>query len=271
MSDKLLKRLAVFSLVFLLIVLIAVLCIVWTMPDNEQIDTDTEICLRNDHKNTKCGKTTNILHDVFEKEIASAYAAAAEQEKFQTENYIKDAMKYDVQLMNDYKNTLWDMKPSAKLVGIREKPEHEHGNAAMTTLTCWRHDKDLYYTTGFQRYGIRFQNGRLIVPVSGTYYIYSFLGLTERRLTDGGISVESNNTQEIKHAMHRYNVLDTADIEIAANVQSRKNVSRGYFNYYASQIATLVKLRAGDEISVKLSDVTLLKHTGNNYFGLHLI
>ncbi|XP_052785156.1 tumor necrosis factor ligand superfamily member 11-like [Mya arenaria] len=271
MSVKLLKRFAGANLLLLLIVLIAVLCIVWTMPDNKQIDKDTEICLKYDNKNIKCGRTTDLLLEVFEKEISSAYATAEEREKIQTENYIKDVLKHDVQLMNDYKNTLWDMKPSAKLVGIREKPEHQHGNAGMTTVTCWRHDKDLYYTTGFQRYGVRFQNGRLIVPVSGTYYIYSFLGLTERRLNGEGIPLESNNTQEIKHAMHKFSVLDTADTEIASNVQSRKNATRGHFNYYASQIATLVKLRAGDEISVKLNDVTLLQHIENNYFGLHLI
>ncbi|XP_052784831.1 tumor necrosis factor ligand superfamily member 15-like [Mya arenaria] len=271
MSVKLLQKLAGVSLLLLLIVLIAVLCIVWTMPDNEQIDADTEICLKYDNKNMKCGKTTSLLHEIFEKEISSAYAAAEKREKIQTEKYIQDALKHDVQLMTDYKNTLLDMKPSAKLVGNREEQDPDPGNNAMTTVTSWRHDKDLYYTTGFQRYGIRYQNGRLIVPVSGTYYIYSFLGLTERRLTDEGIPVESNKTQEIKHALHKYNVLDTVDTEIASNMQSRKNASRGYFNYYASQIATLVKLRAGDEISVKLSDVKLLKHTGNNYFGLHLI
>ncbi|WAR27681.1 hypothetical protein MAR_013385 [Mya arenaria] len=188
MSDKLLKRLAGFSLVFLLFALIAVLCIVWTMPDNEQIDTVTEICLKNDYKNIKCGKTTNMLHDVFEKQFSNPVKKLFERFIIQYTPFV-DALKHDVQLMTDYKNKLWDMKPSAKLVGIRENPEHEHGNAAMTTVTCWHHDKDLYYTTGFQRYGIRFQNGRLIVPVSGTYYIYSFLGLAERLLTDEGISV----------------------------------------------------------------------------------
>ncbi|WAR27700.1 hypothetical protein MAR_013404 [Mya arenaria] len=106
---------------------------------------------------------------------------------------ILDALKHDVQLMTDYKNALWDMKPSAKLVDTRAEQEHILGNNSMATVTCWRHDNDLYYTTQFQRYGIRFQNGRLIVPVSGTYYIYSFLGLAERRLTDDGVPIEPNN------------------------------------------------------------------------------
>ncbi|WAR27689.1 hypothetical protein MAR_013393, partial [Mya arenaria] len=153
MSVKLLQKLAGVSLLLLLIVLIAVLCIVWTMPDNEQIDADTEICLKYDNKNMKCGKTTSLLHEIFEKEISSAYAAAEKREKIQTEKYIQD-----------YKNTLLDMKPSAKLVGNREEQDPDPGNNAMTTVTSWRHDKDLYYTTGFQRYGIRYQNGRLIVP-----------------------------------------------------------------------------------------------------------
>ncbi|WAR27687.1 hypothetical protein MAR_013391 [Mya arenaria] len=256
---------------FYISIAIVILCIVWTIPDSKQIDADTEICLQHENKIMKCGETISVLHDVFEKAILSAYAAAEKQEKNQTEKYIQDALKHDVQLMTDYKNTLWDMKPSAKLVGNREQQKHVSGNAAMTTVTCWRHDKDLYYTTGFQRYGIRFQNGRLIVPVSGTYHIYSFLGLTERGVTDEGIPVKSNNTQEIIHTMHKYNVLDTADIEIASNVQSRKNASRGNFNYYTSQIVTLVKLRAGDEISVRINDEALLQHTENNYFGLHLI
>ncbi|WAR27685.1 hypothetical protein MAR_013389 [Mya arenaria] len=232
---------------------VLVLCIVWTMPDIKQIHADKEICLQKNDKNIKCGETTSLLHGVFEKEIASSFAAATKQEKIQTEKYIEDALKHDVQLMTDYKNSLWDMKPSAKLVGNREGQEDVQGNNAMATVTSWRHDKDLYYTTGFQRYGVRFQNGRLIVPVSGTYYIYSFLGLTERRLTDEGVPVKSSSTNEIKHALHKYNVLETDDIEIASNLQSRKNATRGYFNYYASQIATLAKLRAGDEISVAVN------------------
>ncbi|WAR27695.1 hypothetical protein MAR_013399 [Mya arenaria] len=271
MTDVLIKRLSIASLSLLLVVLIAVLCIVWTMPDSNQPDSDSEICLQNDNNNVECGKTIDLLHAMFEKEIESAYAGAEKQEKIQTEKYIKDALQHDVHLMSDYKNTLWSMKPSAKLVGVREQIKHVQGNDSIATVTCWRHDKDLYYTTGFQRYGIRYQNGRLIVPVSGTYYIYSFLGLTERRLTDEGIPVEPKNMREIKHALHKYNVLDTVDMEIASNLQSRKNASRGYFNYYTSQIATLAKLRAGDEISVMLSDETLLENTGNNYFGLHLI
>ncbi|XP_052785093.1 uncharacterized protein LOC128220654 [Mya arenaria] len=271
MSDTLVKKLAGVSLIWLLLVLITVLCIVWTMPDSKQTNAQTEICLQNDDKSVQCGETASLLHALFEKGISSAYDEAEKREKIQTEKYIHDALKHDVQLMTDYKNALWNMKPSAKLVGTRAEQGHVLGNTTMATVTSWRHDKDLYYTTGFQRYGIRFQNGRLIVPVSGTYYIYSFLGLTDRRLTDEGIAVEPNNMHEIKHAMHKYNVLDTVDMEIASNLQSRKNASHGYFYYYASQIATLAKLRAGDEISVKLSDVTLLKHTGNNYFGLHLI
>ncbi|WAR27692.1 hypothetical protein MAR_013396 [Mya arenaria] len=115
---------------------IVILCIVWTIPDSKQIDADTEICLQHENKIIKCGETISVLHDVFEKAILSAYAAAEKQEKNQTEKYIQDALKHDVQLLTDYKNTLWDMKPSAKLVGNREEQKHVTGNAAMTTVTC---------------------------------------------------------------------------------------------------------------------------------------
>ncbi|WAR27314.1 hypothetical protein MAR_013018 [Mya arenaria] len=117
-----LKRLAGVVLLMLMFVLIAVVCIVWTMPDGKQIDVDTEICLQNE-----CGTTTDVLHQIFEKEILSAYVAAENQEKIQTNKYIEEALEHDVQLMTNYKNTLWSMKPSAKLVGNREEQEHVSG------------------------------------------------------------------------------------------------------------------------------------------------
>ncbi|WAR27690.1 hypothetical protein MAR_013394 [Mya arenaria] len=247
------------------------LCIVFNMPHIKQIDADTEICLHSNDKKIECGKTTRLLQELFEKEIASAYAAAEKQDNIQAQKYVQDVSKHDVQLLTNYKNTLWYKKPYAKVLGNSEEQEHVNGNNAMVTVTCWRHDTDIYQTTGLQRYGIRFQNGRLIVSVSGTYYIYSFLGLTEQRLTDEGIPVDSTKTQEIKHAMHKYSVIDDDDMEIASNVQSRKNTSRGNVIYYVSHIATSAYLHAGDEISVKISDGTLLKQTGSNYFGLHLV
>ncbi|XP_052217038.1 tumor necrosis factor ligand superfamily member 15-like isoform X4 [Dreissena polymorpha] len=167
------------------------------------------------------------------------------------------------------------MKPAAKLVGSIKS--NQQGMVKkndtldkMKTVLDWFHDRELDYTTGFMRYGVRYQNGRLIVPLTGTYNIYSFLSLTENN-DFANVPVQITNRTEVKHSIYKYNVKLGKDIELASSLQTHRRASNLYFNAFSSQISLLVQLEAGDEISVKLSDLSLTSYPSDNYFGLHMI
>ncbi|XP_052217039.1 uncharacterized protein LOC127834939 [Dreissena polymorpha] len=169
------------------------------------------------------------------------------------------------------------MKPAAKLVGqhsskhigtdkTRDKP------GAMKTVMSWFSNRDLDYTTGFMRYGIRYQNGRLIVPLTGTYNIYSFLSLTENNDSPEVRNENENaNNTLVKHVMYKYNVKLAHEVELASSVQTHRLSTNRNFNAFSSQISTLVQLEAGDEISVKVSNIALMSYPGDNFFGVHMI
>ncbi|XP_052232356.1 tumor necrosis factor ligand superfamily member 15-like [Dreissena polymorpha] len=163
------------------------------------------------------------------------------------------------------------MKPAAKLVGQISNPKLEPQRKEMETVVAWFHGRDLDYTTGYMRYGVRYQNGRLIVPLTGTYNIYSFLSLTENNDSPEYHSVKSTNETLVKHAMYKYNVKIGEDVELASSLQTHRQSTGRNFNAFSSQISTLVQLEAGDEISVKISDITLTSYPGDNFFGLHMI
>lgn len=131
----------------------------------------------------------------------------------------------------------------------------------LSTLTCWCSGIRLSLTTGFLRYGVEYQQGRLIVPVTGTYLVYSYLELYD--------TLSSNLS--IRHEIFKFNVLDFEENVLVCKTQSRENSSNGLFSYYSSYISTVVKLRAGEEVSIKLNDVSLLRYPENNFFGVNFL
>ncbi|WAR12317.1 hypothetical protein MAR_026497 [Mya arenaria] len=261
MAVKHLKLFGIVSLVLLLTVIISVIAIILSMPDVETIDGNKEICFKAENGEIECGPTVDKIHLLFETELPVIYNDLLKKEKEDTVKYIKEQ---DIQLQNPFEAQL-EMKPSARLVGARDIKQSSD-DAAMTTVRSWRHDKDLHYTDGFQRYGIRYQNGRMIVPLSGTYSVHSFLTLRER--INGELAEQQ--VAPIRHSMYRFNVL-SSDEEIGSCIQSRKNSSIGSYNYYSSQVSTVLRLNAGDEISVKINDVSLVDKPEENFFGVNMI
>ena len=142
----------------------------------------------------------------------------------------------------------------------------------MLPIRTWHHGRELYYDDGFLRYGVQYRNGRLVVPVSGKYFIYSFLNLyvpCNKGTEKPGISDGSNR---IEHGIYKLNILTEQETEVASRVQPKPVSCNVYFNKaYSSYVSTLAELSAGDEISVKVSNLTYLMYTRNNYFGLNLI
>lgn len=137
----------------------------------------------------------------------------------------------------------------------------------MSTVSSWSGGRKLSLTTGYLRYGVQYQNGRLIVPVSGKYFLHSHIELYE--------DTNVNKTLEkrpLKHGLYKFNV-DDIDIEeeIISKTYSHEISTNLHFSYYSSYVSCVLNLHAGEEISVKVSDISLLRDRDENFFGLHLI
>ncbi|XP_052217020.1 uncharacterized protein LOC127834929 isoform X1 [Dreissena polymorpha] len=261
---------SIISKVFLLIVLLSVVIMVWTMPDIQKIDGSTHICLKFDG-GVLCKETSSTLKSLLENEVPQVYTETAEQDASDTKKYFNDTVQ--IELKNDYLASIPDMKPAAKIVGLLTNKMtglETKKSGEMETVVSWFNGRDLDYTTGFMRFGVRYQNGRLIVPLTGTYNIYSFLILTED-IDPSEIKNENTNGKLVIHAMYKYNVKLGHDVELASSVQTRRQATHRNFNAFNSYISTLVNLEAGDEISVKISDISLTSYPGDNFFGLHMI
>lgn len=137
----------------------------------------------------------------------------------------------------------------------------------MTTIGSWSAGKKLPLTTGYLRYGVQYQCGRLLVPVTGKYFVYSHLELYED--TNG---IKTLEKRPLKHGMYRFNVNDiNIEEEVVSKTYSHEISTNVHFSYYSSYVSCLVNLHAGEEISVKISDISMLRDRDENFFGVHLI
>lgn len=141
----------------------------------------------------------------------------------------------------------------------------------MPPIRLWRNGRELSGSSGFLQYGVRYRNGRLVVPVSGTYFLYSFIDFFEETDPSTGKPEIQDSSKPIKHAIYKFNILDEQDTELVSNVQSHTVPNNRYYNSYSSYVSTLAKLKAGDELSVHVSNLIYLIYTKDNFFGLNLV
>ncbi|XP_045200684.2 tumor necrosis factor ligand superfamily member 15-like [Mercenaria mercenaria] len=264
-----LKLAVVAVLISVVLCLGTVLGLVWTMPDLPTTVRNDGICLPSEFGPLKCGSTADLLHEYLERKITKKYDEIKTEDEQRQQEYLN---KNRVRLMSIYDKAFWEMKPAAKLTG-KEQPGIRKCDigADMVPVREWRHGRELYDTSGFERYGIRYRNGRLVVPVDGTYFIYSYVDLFESCNPPNGEPNVNDTTKPIKHGISKFNILDGEEMELVSNVQPHTVSSNRYFNSYSSYVSSLVDLKAGDELSVKVSNLTYLRYTRENYFGVNLI
>ena len=141
----------------------------------------------------------------------------------------------------------------------------------MVPIREWYHGRELRDTSGFQRYGITYRNGRLVVPVDGTYFIYSNLDLFEECNPSSGKANVKDINRPIKHSIFKFNIIEGEEKEVVSNIQPHIVSANRYYNSYNSYVSSLADLKAGDELSVKVSNITFLRYARDNYFGVNLI
>ncbi|XP_045200962.2 tumor necrosis factor ligand superfamily member 15-like [Mercenaria mercenaria] len=266
--EPIFKGIVICVLCLVVVVLATVLALFWTMPDLSNTVTNDKICLPSENGILRCGNAPDLIHDYLERITAEKYDKIKQEDEERQQKYLDENR---VRLMAIYDKYFWEMKPAAKLTGKEQSKQNKKSHAEMTPIRVWRHGRELYDTSGFERYGLRYRNGRLVVPVSGTYFIYSHVDFFEPCVPSTGKPNVKNTSIPIKHGIFKFNILDVEESELVSSVQPHTISSNRYFNSYNSYVSTLAELKAGDEISVKVSNITYLKYTRDNYFGLNLV
>ncbi|XP_053404003.1 uncharacterized protein LOC123554542 isoform X2 [Mercenaria mercenaria] len=229
--------------------LATVLSLVISMPDLPTTIRNDHLCLPNEYGHLICGTSTELLHGYLQRIISSKYDEVHKKEEDRQHKFLDENR---VRLMSIYNKAYWEMKPAAKLTGIKQPDLRSNDiGAEMVPIRAWRHGRELYDMDGFERYGIRYRNGRLVVPVSGTYLVYSFLDMFDPCNPSTGTPNINGRSKAIKHGIFKFNILDGEETEIVSSVQPHQVSSNRIFNSYSSYVSSLANLKAGDELSVK--------------------
>ncbi|KAH3733529.1 uncharacterized protein LOC127851583 [Dreissena polymorpha] len=205
------------------------------------------------------------LADLFDKACADAYDELSKDAMLRAQMESKKYLVYD-KLKQGFVTSVPTIKPAARLVG---EPIHSLTGRISTntrdtaTVQCWCHE----CTNAFLRDGVRYHNGRLIVPFAGSYNIYTFLSLRSINYSSEEQESLLNGTL-FKQAIYRYDVMSGQDVELVSSVQPLFHANRAF----STPLSRLEQLHVGDEISVKISGI-FEEHvcTENSFFGLHMI
>ncbi|KAK3094591.1 hypothetical protein FSP39_003712, partial [Pinctada imbricata] len=155
----------------------------------------------------------------------------------------------------------FQLKPTAKLNGAKDtSSRHVVPRNGMTSLLSWHNGNDCHMSNG-----MLYRDGRLTVPLDGMYFIYGQLEVSfdkhnNDNNTSGQYQVEMTKSNIFygEHTLFRYSVPDVVFLSPAT---SSIDVC----------IASTVRLRAQDELYIRVSDTENLYNPANNFIGAYML
>ena len=132
----------------------------------------------------------------------------------------------------------------------------------MVPIKEWETGRNLRDDGGFLRFGMLCNDGRIMVPVSGTYSISSYADISTK---------PGSNGRSFKHALFKYNIKENKETELVSNLQPKQNTTRSIANEQSSFLTSIVKLTSGEEVLVKVSDNAVFPNHEQNYLAVYLI
>ncbi|KAL4220497.1 Tumor necrosis factor (ligand) superfamily [Mactra antiquata] len=233
-----------------------------------------------DHENKKktdlCFATYSYYlnsdaYNVFLQQISEEYLRIRQREQENLDNYINDESNKEI-LAAVYSNDYWEMKPAGRVTGLTlDEPLKNKDKNAMETIRNWKCGNKLQEKNGFLRQGVRYNNGRLVVPAKGSYFVYSFVDFKESCNRETGKPDIEDINIPLKHSIYKFNIKEGRETEVVSGLHPHKVSLSRYYNSYSSYISSLIELVAGDEISIKVMNITNIDYAENNYFGLYLV
>ncbi|XP_052783995.1 tumor necrosis factor ligand superfamily member 10-like [Mya arenaria] len=157
-----------------------------------------------------------------------------------------------------------ESRPAAHLMGSVRKPEQPAVPGRQFPISYWISNEDLAFTNKVQ-----YRHGRIVILEAGLYYVYSQLSFLE--VFDRPGAQVDTGSQSLSHYIYRYNIIYPHGGE-EAMIQNSITKCWGQnkaFGEYSSYLGAVFYLRQGDELFVKVSNLTLIvREPKLNYFGL---
>ena len=129
----------------------------------------------------------------------------------------------------------------------------------MVTIRDWENNRDY---GGFLQFGMQVKDGRVMIPLTGTYTVSSHIDMLPKPGT---------KQKGIRHAIFKYNILENREVELVSNLQPKQNCTENNYNEQNSYLNTIVRLTSGEELSVKVSGNVDLGDRTKNYLAVYLI
>lgn len=249
-------------------VLASVLALIWSMPDLPKRVITDEICLPDSSGELRCGKTVKTLLQYTQSQIDTELQELNDEyiEYVREVNDVNN--KHHIELKNFVEERYFDRKPAARLVmsdNFNRKTrdaETNKPNITMVPIQKWETGRDLRDYGGFLRFGMLCNDGRIMVPVTGTYSVSSYADMSCKPGTNG---------RSFKHALYKYNLKENRETELVSNLQPKQNCTLRNSIEQSSFLNSIVKLTSGEEVSVKVSDNADFPNHQQNYLAVYLI
>ena len=144
----------------------------------------------------------------------------------------------------------------------------------------WQHEND-NRKLGYIRNGIRYKSGRLVVPFSGFYSVYSQVHFMKRNNNNADVRkfLESQNyvrqdMSTVGHYIYRYNVIypNYGEQLLLQHFQTLCGDLDKPVVEHSSYLGSVVKLNAGDEIFVRVTNISIVhRDPSTTYFGVAML
>lgn len=185
---------------------------------------------------------------------------------FVERKYREEMAQGNIKIETNTKTEPGEQKPAAHLMGSVRKPEQPSVPGRQFAIAHWISNEDLAFTNKVQ-----YRHGRIVILEPGLYYVYSQLSFLE--VFDNPSAIDMGS-QSLSHYIYRYNIIYPHGGE-EAMIQNSITKCWGQnkaFGEYTSYLGAVFHLRQGDELFVKVSNLTLIvREPKLNYFGLFKI
>ncbi|XP_071134388.1 uncharacterized protein [Mytilus edulis] len=243
--------------------LIIVLGILWDMSEpSTPVENCGYLCLEMEKNSDymKCGCRAEVLQEYTEKTFDEKLMTISKE--------YRDMFKSSsVKMHNGY---IGDVKPVAHLIGEdTDMPTKDDTRKEILPVKKWYRGNNCLLLNG-----IKLHRGRVRVPVSGFYHVYSAIEFNYHLIRDterNTIEVHSKSPN-MKHVIYKSNIKNSKkEDEIMCTQHPYERSENLVFSRYDTYISGDTYLEAGDEIYVKVANISYASSPPKNIFGIILI
>ncbi|XP_076454220.1 uncharacterized protein LOC143289179 [Babylonia areolata] len=171
-------------------------------------------------------------------------------------------------------------KPAAHLMGYPQRQDQNQAPGRQFPISMWIYREDLAFINH-----VTYRYGRIVVPDDGLYYVYSQVAFLEVLSPSNGGSgggggsgrspssagAYGTESPSLSHYLYRYNIIypNGGEEKLVQNSITKCWGPNRAFGEYTSYLGAVFHLRQGDEVFVKVSNLTMMAlDPKSNYFGL---